>query len=299
MAGHGNPRGVRRRRIWCETLPLGALPLDLLEAHDLAPLVAVRPWDLEALAGVVDRCAARRLPVAVWPMLADSDGRWANADDMSRFTSFAREVRRVAPRAELVVDLEPAIAVIRRALRLGPVAFLGEAFGRARAFEGARAELTTLVDEARSDGVPTSAAVLPSVLFDGPTWPWTQALLGTPSDGVLFDHVSVMLYPSILEGWSAGLLDRRRTVRALRFLAGRTRARFGARAGVSLGVVGPGALGNEPCYRDPAELEEDVAATREAGVDDLCLFDLGGVVRRGEAFVTAFTGCHLPGRALG
>ena len=281
---------MRRRRIWCETLPLRELPLDLLASCEVAPLVAVRPWDLDALAYVVDRCAACGLPFGVWPMLDDAEGRWANTDDMSRFVAFAREVRRVAPRAELVVDLEPPIAELRRAVRLGPLPFLHEALGRARRFAEARAELLLLVEEARADGVPTSAAVLPNVLFEPTALPLTQALLGTPSDGIPFDHVSVMLYPSILEGWSRGLLDRARTVHALGFLARATRRRFGARGGVSLGVVGPGALGNEPCYRDAAELAEDVAVTRAAGIDDLALFDVGGVLRRSGAFLAAFTG---------
>ncbi len=268
---------------------LPELPLDLLAKCNVPPLVAVRPWDLDALASVVDRCGALALPLGVWPMLDDAEGRWANTDDMSRFVAFAREVRRAAPRAELVVDLEPPIAELRRAVRLGPLPFLREAVGRARRFGEARAALRGLVQEARADGVATSAAVLPNVLFERESAPLTQALLGTPSDGIPFDHVSVMLYPSILEGWSRGLFSRARAVRALGFLAAATRRRFGARGGVSLGVVGPGAHGDEPVYRSAAELAEDIAVTRAAGVDDLALFDVGGVLRRGPAFLEAFT----------
>lgn len=268
-------------RVWCETLPLAEIPFDVLSARALTALVAVRPWDLGPLADVVGEAARHRVPLGVWPMLDDAEGRWANTDDMSRFCAFAREVRRVAPRAELVVDLEPPIAELRRAVRLGPLPFAREALHRARGFGAARAELAALVDEARRAGVSVSAAVLPNVLLEPASAPITQALLGTPLSGVAFDHVSVMLYSSILEGWSRGTLDRRRARAVVAALCRATARRFGARGGVSLGAVGVGALGDEPVYRHPRELAEDVATARAAGVSALSLFDLGGVVRRG------------------
>jgi hypothetical protein len=68
--------------------------------------------------------------------------------------------------------------------------------------------------------------------------------------------------------------------------------------------VGTGAFGDEPTYRSPAELADDVAVARGAGVDDLALFDLGGVLRRppAEAWLEAFTaidaGAPPPGPML-
>jgi len=262
-------------------LPEVAAAVELLAARALMPLVAVRPWDLGALPEVVERCRALAVPLGVWPMLDDAEGRWANTDDMSRFCGFAREVHAIAPGAELVVDLEPPIAELRRAVTLGPLPFAREALGRARRLAEARAELGALVESVRRTGGRTSAAVMPSVLFDRPALPWTQALLGTPLDGVAFDHVSVMLYPSMLEGWSRGVLDRARTRGAFARLCRAARQRFGARAGVSVGAVGIGALGDEPVYRGPRELLEDVATAEAAGVTELSLFDLGGVLRRG------------------
>jgi hypothetical protein len=50
-----------------------------------------------------------------------------------------------------------------------------------------------------------------------------------------------------------------------------------------------GALGDEPVYRAVRELREDVAAARAAGIEDLSLFDLGGVLARppAEAWIEA------------
>jgi hypothetical protein len=100
-----------------------------------------------------------------------------------------------------------------------------------------------------------------------------------------------MLYTSMIEGWSRGFIPRRR---ALDLLARGTVAslrRFGAAAGVSVGVVDVGALGDEPRYRDPGELAADVAAASAQGVETVNLFDLGGVLRRGpaEAWLEALT----------
>src|SRR6185295_17904670 len=102
-----------------------------------------------------------------------------------------------------------------------------------------------------------------------------QELLGTPVDGLAWDHVSVMLYTSMIEGWSRGVLRREDARSFLAAAAVLAAARLGDRAGVSLGCVGVGAFGNEPVYRAAVELADDVAIARAAGVDDLTLFELG------------------------
>ena len=92
--------------------------------------------------------------------------------------------------------------------------------------------------------------------------------------------MNIMMYSSLVEGWSKGVLDRTRSMRALQEVARLSVAKYGDGASLSLGLVGTGAFANEPVYRSPRELREDVAIARAAGVRDLCLFDLGGVTRR-------------------
>jgi hypothetical protein len=91
-----------------------------------------------------------------------------------------------------------------------------------------------------------------------------------------------MAYTSLYEGWSRGLINRSRAERLLSITARAARWRFGETAGISLGCVGPGAFGDEPGYRNVGELQRDVAIARRAGIDELALFDLAGVVRRGD-----------------
>ncbi len=152
--------------------------------------------------------------------------------------------------------------------------------------DAARRALAGLCARAEAGGAAVSAAVVPLVV-GAPAW---EALLGTPVRGLAIGHVSSMLYTSIVEGWSRGLCRRRDAVALLAAGCRAARASFGSRAGVSLGAVGLGAFGDEPVYRSPAELAEDVAVARASGVSDLTLLDLGGVLARppAEAWLEAF-----------
>ena len=157
-----------------------------------------------------------------------------------------------------------------------------------RHFGDARDALAAAIARWRARGVArVSTAVMP-LLAAELAGDWVQRLLGTPAE-LPVDHHSVMAYTSLVEGWSRGWVSRRGAERLLAATARLARVRFGARAGLSLGCVGVGAFGDEPCYRDPRELARDVAIARRAGIDELSLFDLGGAVRRGpvEAWLDA------------
>lgn len=287
---------MRRRRAWVETLPFAEIArpdvVALLASRKIEPIVAVWPsTPIEAVVRVIEAYAEAGLPVALWPMLEDGEGRWANAGNAGKFADFVEQlcgalgVTGRAP-AEIVLDLEPSIDAMRssfassaRSVHMLPIP------GDLRPFVAAQARLAALCEALHAQGILASSAAPPTVLLDpreGGSRPF-QELQGTPIDGPAWDHVSFMLYTSILEGWSRGVL-RRADARALLGIACRAAAvRLGERAGASIGAVGVGAFGNEPTYRGVDELADDVAIARAAGVDDLALFDLGGVLRRGPA----------------
>jgi len=156
--------------------------------------------------------------------------------------------------------------------------------------DAASAELATAVRAMHARGVATASAVWPLVALDPPGARGWQALLGTPVDALATERVSVMMYTSILEGWSRGAIRRRDAKLLLGAATARALRRWGKSAGMSIGCVGTGALVDEPVYRDPSELAEDAALARAAGCHDLSLFDLGGVLARGpaEAWLDAF-----------
>jgi hypothetical protein len=284
-----------RRRIWSELLPLEEVRapgvLRLLSRYGLELAIAVRPETAPGLGELLRACAGAGVRVAVWPMIADEAGRWASAGNAGKFWAFVLEViERLAAEeitaGEVVFDLEPPLPLLRGALGglkgalqlLGAKMDLGageRAYGEIARGLGAR-------------GIEASAAIVPLLLLDSAERGWERCL-GTPAEGVGWGRVHVMLYTSILEGWSRGLLRRADALALLGWGCRAARRRFGEAAGVSLGAVGVGALGDEPVYRAVQELREDVAAARAAGIEDLALFDLGGILARppAEAWIEA------------
>jgi hypothetical protein len=293
-------------RIYCETLPFEEVTrprtVALLRRHELEIVLAVRPWQLGELPGVAHVLRDAGVLCSVWPMLSDDEGRWASAHNAASFVRFVRstadvlEAAGVLPR-EVLLDLEPPFAHARA------LAASGGSGGRwfdfasarprttsARAMDAASNELAVAVVDLHARGIATASAVWPLVALDPPGERGWQALLGTPVDALATGRVSVMMYTSILEGWSRGAIRRRDAGLLLSAACARALRRWGASAGMSLGCVGTGALVDEPVYRDPSELAEDAALARAAGCHDLSLFDLGGVLARepAEAWLDAF-----------
>ena len=298
---------TKKLRIYCETLPFEEVTrprtIALLRRHELELVLAVRPWQLAALPEVAHVLAGAGVVVSVWPMLSDEEGRWASAGNAPSFVRFVRDAvdtlaaSGVAP-AEVLLDLEPPFAHARALADggaggamglLAPVAARPHSTS-AHAMDAASRALAAEIAYLHARGIKTASAVWPLVALDPPGARGWQSLLGTPVDALATERVSVMMYTSILEGWSRGTLRRRDTTALLAAASARVARRWGARAGMSLGCVGTGALLDEPVYREPRELAQDVAIARAAGCDDLSLFDLGGVLGRepAEAWLDAF-----------
>lgn len=283
-------------RVWSELASYETLgsprTLDLLERHRLFALVAVQPQHLPDLPALLERFAARKIELGLWPMLADHEGRWFNRRNAARFRQHTESVLEMAlPSSrstvkEIALDLEPHIEEMRAFLSWRP-SFFAKVVRRGDSFLHTKKLLGGLVDEIRARGLRALAAVMPPIaLPHGERW---ERRFGTPVRELAWDHVSVMAYTSMIEGWSKGTLQRRHAVAALDRLARETKRAFGERGGISLGAVGIGAFGNEPIYRSVSELEEDVVVARDRGIGDLTLFELAGVLSRPhpEAWLSA------------
>jgi hypothetical protein len=279
-----------RYRIYSETLPYEDVTrpgtVALFRRYDLELVLAVRPWQLEELARVAKEMRDEGIALSVWPMIADDEGRWASVHNAQPFFAFVRATcdaleRAGAPAKDVLLDLEPPFADARaladaRFLRLARRAPRSSFAAAARTFARGVADL-------RDRGITTSSAVWPLVALDPPGANGWQSLLGTPVDALSADHVSVMMYTTILAGWSRGALRRRDAVELLAAACARVVRRHGERGGISLGCVGTGAFLDEPVFASPAELAVDAAIARASGVARIALFDLGGVLARGPA----------------
>jgi hypothetical protein len=264
--------------------------LDELVRRDIQLLAAVQPWQKDDAIALVSEANARGLSIGLWPLLDDARGRWLHPGDARDFMRFVDALLAALDAAGeridcLVLDLEPPIAEVKKITE--------GRLGAARAWLARELDPTPhrrVVEELKARSVEAFAAVLPPILASGRAGVGWQKALGTPVDGVGWDAVSVMLYTSLFEGYSFGAVGRDDACALLSRFASLARSRFGSRASVSLGAVGVGALGDERTYRAPEELARDVALARVAGIDDLALFDLSGVVARPpvDAWLDAF-----------
>lgn len=307
-------RAGESHRIYSETLSYEALleprTIALLARYRLELVLAVRPWDVDSLPNVARTLRDANVPLSVWPMLADEDGRWASVHNAPSFNALVMRICDVLAAAnatprDVMIDLEPPFAQARTLAAMGAARsrspdglarLAGGLKSTTPEFDAAGEALAKMVRDVHARGITTSMAVWPLVALDPPGERAWQTLLGTPVDPLGAGHVSVMMYTSILEGWSRGAC-RRRDARAL-LAAATIRAvkRWGARAGMSLGCVGTGAFEDEPVYRDASELAEDAAIVRASGCAHISLFDLGGVLHRepAEAWLDAFVTTEAP-----
>ena len=299
-----------RRRLWSEFLPASELAdpatIALLTRYGVEPIIAVPPDAQTAeLAAGLGALARGNVPFGLWPLMSDEDGYWPSETTATAFSrrvddvlAFATQAR-ATPRT-IAVDLEPPLGVTRELLEgalLSRVGIITRELPRMyrshrrRDRETAVAELAGLAQRLRANNIETLAAAIPPVILDlasGATF-W-QALFRTPATKPGWSVLSPMLYTSMI---ATGVPGGAASARAILFESARAFARStpAPRASVSIGLVAPGKLGDEPHYDSPAELAADVALARAAGVDDLALFSLEGVLHRGspEQWLDPFT----------
>lgn len=298
-----------KRRIWCELLPPEELAsestLALLERFALQPIVALPPSkETEPMFAALAKLSHRNIELGIWPLLTDEDGYWPSRHNADRF---AARVRELLPRLErskirvqtIAFDLEPPLEVTRKLIDGGAPAKARAVIGglielvtRAEAAHDGDATLAALDEELRQAGIETLAAVMPTLVLDlASRSHFWEHVFKTPCAITQWSRVSPMLYTTVLakhlpsESLDSARILLHRGAELLVDAVGRERA------SVSIGLVTTGKLGDEPFFPSPDELRLDVEAARAAGVDDLALFSLEGVLSRGtpEAWLLPYT----------
>ena len=270
---------------WTRPAELLAPPLRrLLRRFGVSPLLAA-PHDADdgAVLDAVGRLAADDDLVSsgVWPLLPREQGYWPSERNHE---AFAVRVERLLSAGKappwLLVDLEPPIAQMSKVRTAFAAGVLVWSNLNLRRYAGAVAAYRTLADKWRGAGVRTFACAAPLAAGDlprnGATF-WQDAW-EAPLVGVGWDAVGCMTYTTLMSAYSSGALDHR-GARRFAYHAGRaTVRRFGGGAAAFVGLLGRGVLGDEPVYTDPDQLRLDVAALRAAGVRDIVLYSLEGLL---------------------
>ena len=75
------------RRIWSETVDFDVLLrsdiVSLIRTYELELLVAIRPWTERKWPEVAKTYSDAGVRVALWPMLSNENGRWANTTNLA------------------------------------------------------------------------------------------------------------------------------------------------------------------------------------------------------------------------
>jgi hypothetical protein len=284
--------------VWSETADPEELRADatlrLLTHYGVSVRLAVTAGNLDACRGTLSALRGANIPVAIWPMAGDAEGRWASASACRAYLGWSEHVLSVLLPAlhagdGWVLDLEPAKPKLDRLLQLshllgGASAMDAQPSERASvarepklSYGQAERALGAWVAKLHEHGLWSMTTSLPHVALPGERL--SARLLGLPRPHTR--QVDCMLYTSLFEGWSLGLLNRARARMALTLLlrSATTHMDPSGHRSISLGLVGTGAFGSEPTYRTAAELREDAAAVAAAGFAEVCLFDLGGILR--------------------
>ena len=281
-------------RVWAEFLSYedAAAPatVQLLRRFDVRLCLSVPEGSVgAALARVLRAHADAGLDVALWLLLPKSIGYWPserNADAFSRhldavFKWADRERARVPWIAvDLEMPLPQALAYrdgrgLRRLLVMTRLALANLNARRfARAVEQYRAILRTIHDRGAKALCAAHDSVAEDLRLGAPV---VQDFLETPVVDVKWDVVSTMMYNSMVAGQFGVTLDDARWMQYE--VACELKQAFGERAGLSLGLTGVGVLGDEPHYASPEQIAPDVAAAKAAGIGDVAIFNLEGILR--------------------
>jgi hypothetical protein len=238
---------------------------------------------------------ARGVTVHPWLLLPEEQGYWANATNVESYDAAARALldawrdAGLAP-TTLVVDMELAIArtrglaaVITGGGDIEAVADYLRPFIDRVQYAHATTRYRRLVDHAHSRGFLVEVSTWTQVLDDYADGDdGLRQSFGVPLDSIGWDVVSFQAYRTLNTALTATLAPPTTAYYVLDY-ALRARARFGARAGVGLGVVDPGELAPDaPRYRSGAQLREDVDAASWAGIarSKIGVYGLEGMLAR-------------------
>ncbi|MEW5784928.1 MAG: hypothetical protein AB1767_07630 [Bacillota bacterium] len=283
-------------RVWAEFMTPEEIcdpaVIALLRRYAVQPCLAVPHGSLgPGYARFLKEYSAAGLEPALWPTLSDELGYWPHEGNALEFSAYVNELFHWAQAEKvripwLAVDLETPYYQWQAA---GRVKGLKKAVVTLRQYKANRnperfAESVktyrALQEYLRQQGCCTLVPVLPFLEADlAGNAVKLQDYLETPVTPVQWDVISVMQYNSMLVGYSRGLIKPRDAQWYLYRLCLSFKKAFGARAALSIGTTGTGKLGTEPYYKHPVEMLPDVEAALAAGIDDLAVFCLEGILK--------------------
>ncbi len=280
-------------RVWAEFLPYqeasAPATVQLLRRFDVMLCLSVPHGALDdPLANVLRVYVEAGLGVALWLLLPKSIGYWPSERNADAFSAHLDAVFAWADRQHvrvpwIAVDLElplpQALAYrdshgLKQIFTTGHIALVNL---NARRFARAVTRYRAILDKIHERGASALCAAHDSIVEDVHLGaPIVQDFLETPVADVAWDVVSTMIYNSMIVEQHRITPD---DAHWMQYEVGcELKRAFGDRAGMSLGLTGVGVLGDEPHYAGPSQLASDIAVAKAAGIDDIAVFNLEGIL---------------------
>jgi hypothetical protein len=286
---------MMKLRVWSEF----ATPQQLLEPqvlsslsrYDVTLMLAFGPRALTSdYARLIDTCATEGVELGLWLLLSDEDGYWVSEANAANYLRRLQAVFAWLQRHRLFVpwigvDLEPPLYLLhqfkdvplwRKPLALLKIAALHRDYKRYRQAVSTLQQVQQCIQQQGAQSYTAISEILVPDLLSGRDT--LQDLLETPVFPIPWDRVSPMIYNSMAVGYSRGLLSWRDMRWELFSSCHELFKRLGPRASVSIGLTATGKLGDEPFYPHPSAMRPDVAALKAAGIKDVALFNLEGIL---------------------
>lgn len=286
-------------RFWAELIEppdIAKKALPLLEKFGAGVAVAVYPVSLTRKnANAFRKLLDAGIELTFWPLMEQEQGYFPGERNMDEYSAMVRHVvswseKNAVTPSMIAVDLEPPIQQLSKVFGAsGGLGILRGAVGAAREnldrerYYRAKSVLEELNGWVQDQGIRTLTAIMPWVGLElEGDHELIQDMNETPVAGIAWDILSPMLYVTMLSGMTGGALNRRDANWLVYDSCVKLREKYGGRAGVSLGLTGAGVLENEPVFEEPEELVVGLQAALAAGVRDVSVYSLEGVLERDD-----------------
>ena len=282
-------------RVWCEFLSPDKVAknkvLKLLNRYGVTLGMAF-PAGAEGKGyrRMMAACLDAGVPVMPWALLPEACGYWPSAHNVRDFAARVENLCSWMDKKGLpappwfAFDMEPPLRQVR-ALSRAPLLHkphqLADMVRENRAlndFDASAQTLNRLIADLHARGSRVLAAASDLVALDLAAGArGLQRALATPVADVAFDAVSFMLYSTTMVSFSGGLLSHRDVRWYIYSVLKDALPALEGRAAVSLGVTAQGMISDRP-HTSPASLLPDVQAALAAGVQDIAVFNLDGIL---------------------
>ncbi|MFQ5415948.1 MAG: hypothetical protein ACE5FL_02755 [Myxococcota bacterium] len=286
-----------RIRVWSEFLSCEEASdprvLDLLQEHDVGINFSVKhEMVAPALAELLRETTTRGISMCLWLLLSKAEGYWPSERNAERFAEYVEEVLGWAGKEgvvidEIAVDLEPPLYFHEETKDLKGIraAFAGLRIARSNLnrhrFRHAAAVFNKMQDSLAERGIETYVPVLPLIVDDMVRGSEViQDLAEGPVSSVGWDRISPMIYTTMFQQFSNRFISREDARWMVYSYSKDLVEQVNDRAAASIGLTGTGILGKEWIFRDIDELRQDAAAAKAAGVEDIAIFNLEGIMNR-------------------